>query len=132
LSAKIPAAAADLFTGKALAHLATVGPTGRPLVSPVWVDREGDRILINSTKTRVKSQHMKPGAKVAMAIMDPASPFRYLGVQGVVAEVRTAGADEQIDRLAVRYLGKGPYPWRQPGDVRVLFVIEPTRVKMQG
>lgn len=130
-AAKIPEVVADLFAGKAIANLATVGAKGQPMVMPVWVDREGDRILINSAGGRVKNRHMIKGALVALAISDPANPYRYVGVQGRVLEVRTAGADAHIDKLSQRYLGKSPYPWRKPGDKRELFVIEPTRIKVQ-
>ncbi|MFI5400573.1 MAG: PPOX class F420-dependent oxidoreductase [SAR324 cluster bacterium] len=132
MSTPIPAAAAALFTGKALANLATVGPTGQPLVTPVWVDRDGDKILINSAKGRVKNRNMVKGAKVALSIVDPANPYRYFSAQGVVVKVTTQGADEHIDKLSLRYLGMAKYPNRQPGEVRELFVIEPTRVKLQG
>ena len=132
MTAKIPDTVADLFSGKAVAHLATVGSKGQPLVSPVWIDREGDKILVNSEKGRVKSSHMAKGALVALDIIDPANPFRYVGVQGKVVDVRGHDvADKQLDRLSQRYIGK-PYPFRQPGDQRMLFVIEPTRIKVQG
>jgi len=127
--AKIPATAYDLLGGKAVAHLAVVTPSGYPNSSPVWIDREGDMILVNSEAKRVKSQNMKVGSKVALSIVDPANPFRYLGVQGVVVDRRTEGADAHIDKLSARYTGKTPYPWSMPGDQRVVFVIKPVRVK---
>ena len=126
---KIPAAAHDLFGGKALAHLAVITASGFPNSSPVWIDREGDLILVNSEAKRVKSRHMAVGSKVALSVVDPANPFRYVGVQGVVVERRIQGADAHIDKLSERYTGKTPYPWRKPGDQRVVFVIKPTRVK---
>jgi PPOX class probable F420-dependent enzyme len=131
-AAKIPPAVDDLFSGKAIAHLASVSAKGQPLVTPVWIDREGDRILVNSTQGRVKNRNMAPGAKVALSIIDPANPYRYVGVQGRVVEARGHEvADKHLDKLSQRYIGK-PYPWRQPGDVRQLFVIEPTHVKVQA
>lgn len=132
MSAKIPETVADLFAGKAVAHLATVGSKGQPVVSPVWVDREGDRVLVNSVKGRVKAGHMSKGARVALDIVDPANAFRYVGVQGQVVEVRGPEiADKHIDKLSQRYLGK-PYPFKRPGDQRMVFVIEPSNVKVQG
>lgn len=131
-AAKIPPAVDDLFSGKAIAHLATVSAKGQPLVTPVWIDREGGRILVNSTQGRVKNRNMAKGARVALAITDPANPYRYVAVQGRVVEVRGHEvADKHLDQLSQRYIGK-PYPWRQPGDVRQLFVIEPTSVKVQA
>lgn len=132
MSAKIPETVSDLFAGKAVAHLATVGSSGQPLVSPVWIDREGDRVLVNSVKGRVKTVHMAKGAKVALDVVDPSNPFRYVGVQGEVIEVRGPDvADKHIDKLSQRYLGK-PYPFRRPGDQRMVFVIEPSHVMVQG
>jgi PPOX class probable F420-dependent enzyme len=125
----IPASLHDLFASKALANLAVITKSGLPMVSPVWVDLDGNNVLINSEAKRVKSQNMGVGSKVALSIVDPTNPFRYIGVQGEVVERREAGADAHIDKLSQRYTGKSPYPWRQPGDQRVLFVIKPIRVK---
>ncbi|HUJ77240.1 MAG TPA: PPOX class F420-dependent oxidoreductase [bacterium] len=132
MAAIIPPQMADLLTGKALANLATVGPTGFPLVTPVWVDREGELILVNSAQGRRKDRNVQQNAKVALAVVDPANPYRYLGVQGTVVEVRSAGADEHLDRLAQRYLGQPKYPWRRPGEQREILVIRPTRVRAMG
>ncbi len=128
---EIPAEVADLLAGPALAHLATVNAAGVPLVTPVWIDRDGDRILVNSSRGRVKNRNMAVGARVALSVVDPGNPYRYLSVQGVVEACRTAGADEQLERLSQRYLGQ-PYPWRRPGEVRELFVIRPTLVRVRG
>ena len=125
----IPSSLHDLFASKALANLAVITKSGLPMVSPVWVDLDGNNVLINSEAKRVKSQNMDVGSKVALSIVDPGNPFRYIGVQGEVVERRVNGADAHIDKLSQRYTGKSPYPWRQPGDQRVLFVIKPIRVK---
>jgi PPOX class probable F420-dependent enzyme len=122
---------ADLLCGKALAHLATVSPAGVPLVTPIWIDRDGDRILVNSSRGRVKNRNMTVGARVALSIVDPEHPYRYLSPQGVLEDCRTAGADERLERLSQRYLGK-PYPWRRPCEQRELFVIRPAQVRVRG
>jgi PPOX class probable F420-dependent enzyme len=126
----IPTGVADLFTGKHLAHLATLTASGRPMVSPVWIDREGDLILVNSAAGRKKNANMAVGARVALSIVDAANPFRYVGVQGEVIERRSDGDFAHIDKVSLRYMGK-PYP-RRPGEEREMFVIRPTRVKVQG
>ena len=132
MSVKIPESVHDLFSGQAVANFASVSPAGQPVVAPVWIERDGDRILVNSSKGRTKNRNMAVGSKVALTIMDPASPWRYVGVQGRVVDVRGPEvADEQLDRLSLRYIGK-TYPWRQPGEVRELFVIEPTYVVVQA
>jgi len=132
MSVTIPEAALPLFESKALANLATVGTNGQPLVTPVWIDHDGNKILVNSAKGRVKNRNMVKGAKVALSVVDPVNPYHYVGVQGVIVDVTTTGADAHIDKLALRYMGAAKYPNRAPGEVRELFIIEPTHVKVQG
>src|SRR5437870_13435465 len=104
---------------KAFAHLATIMPDGTPQVTPVWFDYTGGMIRVNTAKGRVKARNLKPGAPVALAIMDPDEPYRYLQIRGRVRQVREEGADAHIDALAKKYLGKDKYPFRQPGEVRL-------------
>jgi PPOX class probable F420-dependent enzyme len=122
----IPSQFLDLFQKKAFASLATVMPDGTPQVTPVWVDYDGGHVLVNSARGRRKDRNMKVGASVALAIMDPDNPYRHLQVRGRVSEVTEHGADAHIDRMAKKYLGKDRYPFRQPGEVRVLYKITPT------
>jgi len=120
----IPSQFSDLFQKKTFAALATLMPDGTPQVTPVWVDYDGKHVIVNSARGRQKDKNMKPGAPVALALTDPDNPYRHLQVRGRVAEVTEKGADEHID--AKRYLDKDKYPFRQPGEVRVLYKITPT------
>jgi PPOX class probable F420-dependent enzyme len=129
---KIPAEMAALFEGKAVAHFATLMPDGTPQVTPVWIDREGDMLLVNSAKGRVKDRNVRANPKVGLSITDPGNPYRHLSVQGEVVEIREKGAEEHIDRLAKRYMGVETYPYRQPGQERVIYVIRPTRIHTMG
>jgi PPOX class probable F420-dependent enzyme len=113
---------------KAFAGLATIMPDGTPQVTPVWFDYHGGRVRVNTAKGRVKARNLKPGAAVALSIMDPDNPYRYLQIRGRVANATEAGADAHIDSLAKKYLGKDQYPFRQPGEVRVMYEIEPVSV----
>ncbi len=113
---------------KAFAHIATLMPDGSPQVTPVWFDYDRGTIRVNSAKGRVKVGNMKKGAPVAIAIMDPENPYRYVQIRGKVKHVTEEGADRHIDSLAKKYLGKDKYPFAKPGEVRVLFEIEPTSV----
>jgi len=130
--AAIPQQYMDLFQKKAFAHLATVNPDGTPQVTPVWVDYDGTHIRINSAKGRVKDKNLRRNPKVALSIMDPDNPYRYLRVSGRVVEVTEQGADQHIDGLAKKFLGKDRYPWRGPGEVRVLYKILPEKAGGQG
>jgi PPOX class probable F420-dependent enzyme len=113
---------------KAFAHIATLMPDGSPQVTPVWFDYDRGTIRVNSAKGRVKVTNMQKGAPVAIAIMDPENPYRYVQIRGKVKRVTEEGADRHIDSLAKKYLGKDKYPFAKPGEVRVLFEIEPTSV----
>jgi PPOX class probable F420-dependent enzyme len=130
IMAEIPAAFHDLLTEKkAFANLATVMPDGSPQVTPVWFDYANGRIRVNTAKGRVKARNMKEGSKVALSILDPDNPYRYLQIRGTVAKVTEAGANKHIDSLAKKYLGKDVYPWHSPNDVRVIYEIEPGSVQ---
>ena len=132
MAASIPDNYRDLFKKKAFAHLGTVMPDGSPQVTPVWCDLDGTHIRINSAKGRVKDNNMRRNKRVAIAIMDPDNPYRYLAVRGVVDEITQQGADAHIDSLAKKYLGQDKYPYRRPGEVRVLYKIRPERVFSMG
>jgi PPOX class probable F420-dependent enzyme len=127
----IPDTFKDLFQKKAFAHLATLMADGSPQVTPVWFDVDGDLIRVNSARGRVKDRNMRRNATVALSILDPDDPYRYLGIRGKVVEVTEQGADAHIDALARKYIGKD-YPWRQPGEVRVMYKIRPERVGSMG
>jgi PPOX class probable F420-dependent enzyme len=113
---------------KAFADLATIMPDGTPQVTPVWFDYHGGKVRVNTAKGRVKARNLKPGAAVALAIMDPDNPYRYVQIRGRIANATETGADAHIDSLAKKYLGKDQYPYRRPGEVRVMYEIEPVSV----
>ena len=124
----IPESHLDLFKKKAFAHLATLMPGGQPQVTPVWVDYDGRHVLVNTAAGRQKDKNLQRDGRVALSIIDPDNPYRYLEVRGRVVERSGDGADQQIDAMAMKYLGKEKYPFRQPGEVRTLYKIEPEHV----
>jgi PPOX class probable F420-dependent enzyme len=128
----IPEKYLDLFEKKAFANLATIMPDGTPQVTPVWIDFDGAHLLVNSARGRQKDKNMKPGAPVALSILDPDNPYRYLEVRGRVAEVTEEGAADHIDKMAKKYIGQDKYPWKRPDEVRVLYKIEPTHTSQMG
>jgi PPOX class probable F420-dependent enzyme len=132
MSGAIPDQYRDLFSKRAFASLATLMPDGRPQVTPVWTDLEGDYVIFNSAKGRQKDKNVRRDPRVAMAIIDPDNPYRYLEIRGRVVEIDEAGADASIDKLAKKYLGVDKYPYGQPGDVRVVYKIRPEHVTMMG
>jgi len=130
--ATIPASHADLLEKKAFANLSTLNADGSPQVTPVWVDYDGTNVMVNTARGRVKANNLEREPRVAMAIADPENPYRYLGIQGRVTEKTEKGADEHIDKMAKKYLGKDKYPYRVPGEVRVIYKITPEKVHTVG
>jgi PPOX class probable F420-dependent enzyme len=128
----IPKDYLDLFAKPAFAHLATLMQDGSPQVTPVWVDYDGTYVLFNSAVGRVKDKNVRRDPRVAMAIQDPENPYRYLQVRGRVVEITQDGADAHINKLSQKYLGQPQYPYRQPGEVRVLYKVEPQKVHAVG
>jgi PPOX class probable F420-dependent enzyme len=113
---------ADLLKDKkAFAHLATLMPDGTPQSTPVWFDYVNGAIRV-----------MKQGSPVALSILDPDNPYRYLQVRGKVRKVTEDGAVAHIDSLAKKYIGQDKYPWSKPSDVRVIYEIEPERIQGMG
>ncbi len=129
---KIPEPFHDLFRKPAFASLATLMPNGFPQVTPVWCDYDGAHVLINSARGRQKDRNVARDARVALSIPDPDNPYRYLAIRGRVVEITEKGADEHIDRMAKKYLGQDKYPFRRPGEVRVLYKIAPEHVSTYG
>jgi PPOX class probable F420-dependent enzyme len=131
--AAIPDKYLDLLQQKkAFANLATLMRDGSPQVTPVWFDYTDSVIRVNTAKGRVKARNLKTGSPVALAIMDPDEPYRYLQIRGRVRGVVEEGADAHIDALAKKYLGKDKYPFGQPGEVRVMYEIEPKSASGMG
>ena len=128
----VPSAYKDLLEKKAFASLATVNADGTPQVTPVWFDWDGSHIRVNTAKGRIKDKNMRGRPTVALAIMDPENPYRYLQIKGRVASVTETGADAHIDALAKKYLGKDRYPYRKADEVRVTFTIALDRVQVTG
>ena len=132
MAAQVPDKYADLFKKKAFANLSTLNSDGSPQVTPVWVDFDGKHVRINSALGRVKDKNIRRDPRVALSIQDPDNPYRYLEVRGKVSEITQKGADEHIDSLAQKYLGVPKYPHRRPGEVRVLYKIEPQKFSAMG
>jgi PPOX class probable F420-dependent enzyme len=131
---KIPQTHLDLLTNekKAFLYLATSMPDGTPQVTPVWFNIDGDSILINSAKGRIKDRNMRARPQVALCIQDPSNPYRYLQIRGKVIEITSHLADEHIDMLSLKYHGVPKYPSRQPGEQRVIYRIQIDKVDAHG
>jgi PPOX class probable F420-dependent enzyme len=134
MATTIPASHVDLLQMQkpAFAQLATVNEDGSPQVTPVWVDYDGTHVLVNTARGRVKAKNLERNPRVALAISDPENPYRYVGIQGRVVEMTENGSDAHIDKMAKKYMGKDTYPFRAPGEKRVIVKIAPEKVHTNG
>jgi PPOX class probable F420-dependent enzyme len=130
--ATIPDSHRDLLEGKSFAHVATIGPNGEPQNNPVWFDWDGKQLKFSQTKKRQKYRNVKREPRVAISIIDPANPYRYLEIRGRVVRVDEDPDYAFIDKMAKKYIGQDKYPWHQPGDERVVVVVEPERTTQMG
>ena len=116
----------------AYCQLATVMPDGSPQVTQVWVDTDGEHILINTAVGRQKERNVRRDPRVAVNVVDPANAWRIAMVRGRVVDVTTAGADQLIDQLAKKYLNEDTYPFRRPEEVRITLKILPEKINEIG
>ena len=119
----------DLCTeGRNFGALATLMPDGSPQVSILWVDSDGEHIIINTGEGRVKPDNIRRDPRVAIAINDSENPYKTAMVRGEVVAETHDGTEEHIDKMAKKYIGQDKYPWRQPGERRIIFKIKPEHV----
>jgi len=121
-----------LLARPVIATLATVGPDGSPQVTPVWIESDGDDLVINTARGRVKERNLVRDPRVAVSVIDPDDPYNVVVAVGKVASMVTEGADAHIDKLAKKYLGVDEYPMRTEGEVRTIVRIRPERIPMQS
>ncbi len=132
MSAKIPENYMDLFNKKAFGSFTTLMPDGSPQTTPVWVDLVDGKVLVNSALGRQKDKNLRRDPRVAVTLIDPDNPYRYLELRGRVSEITHEGADNHIDKMAKKYLDKDKYPFAQPGEKRIIYKIDIERVSPHG
>ena len=130
---QFPISSKIYFPKTAFAHLATLMPDGSPQVTPVWCDFDGSQragqlgqgpCQRQEHATRQESRAFGAGPRQTHTVISPCS--------GEIGEITEEGADAHIDSLAKKYLGKDKYPFRQPGEVRVIYKIRPVNVHTWG
>jgi PPOX class probable F420-dependent enzyme len=119
--------ARELLDGKNFACVATIMPDGSPQVAPVWVERDGDTVVLNATESRQRTRNLKRDPRVAIAIFDMANPYKKALIRGRAVEITREGAEDHIDRLSVKYNGR-KYPDHSLDDPRTIIRIVPERV----
>jgi PPOX class probable F420-dependent enzyme len=132
MSQELTGDARALLENPNFAHVATIRCDGSPHVVPVWVDVDNGHVALNSAEGRAWPANARRDPRVAITVQNLDNPYEYVTIRGRVVADTHEGADEHIDKLARKYLGQDTYPFRQPGEQRVLFRIEPERVIYNG
>jgi PPOX class probable F420-dependent enzyme len=132
--AELPEEARKALEGKNFWHLATVNPDGSPQSTTVWIDARDGKIIVNTALGRKKPRNIESDPRVALSWHETKdSGYHSISIQGRVVDTITGEqAEKDIDDLAQKYIGQSPYPWRSPGEQRVTYVIEPTKVALMG
>ena len=113
-------------------QLATLMPDGSPHVTQVWLDTDGEHILVNTVATHQKVKNVRRDPRVAVNVHESGKPYRIANIRGRVVEVTADGAGEHIDLLAKKYLGADRYPWGGPDQQRLVLKIQPERINTIG
>ncbi len=124
--------ARELISRPVLASLATLNPDGSPQVTPLWIDLDGEDVVFNTARGRVKARNLEKDHRVAVSVIDPDDPYNVVVFRGTVINTTTEGADEHIDALAQKYLGVDTYPMRREGEVRIRITVRTDHIAMQG
>jgi PPOX class probable F420-dependent enzyme len=130
---KLPELAHRLITeGRNFAAVATLMPDGSPQVSIVWIDSDGKHVILNTAEGRIKPKNLRRDPRVAVTVMNSENPYEQVMIRGRVVEISHDDADAHIDRLAKKYLGVDKYPYRGPGEQRVIVKIAPDHISTIG
>lgn len=122
---------ANLLLGKNFGVLGTLTADGSPQVTPIWVDWDGEYVLMNTLKARSKPGQIERDPRVELTVFNRENPYQHVRIAGR-AELVEEGAEEHIDKLSQKYVGEASYPWRAAGDERVIIRLKPERVADYG
>jgi PPOX class probable F420-dependent enzyme len=128
----IPDSHGDILDKGAFGHVATIGPNGEPQSNPVWFDWDGTYLRFSQLTTRQKLRNLRRDPRIAISILDPDDPYRYLEIRGRVVDIEDDPQWEFINKMAKKYLGLDENPWNRPGDDRVVIVVEPEQTTTMG
>lgn len=127
----LPPTVKKILEDKAYGHVITFGESGKPQVTMVWIDVDGDDVVFNTAEGRLKPKNLRRDPRVIVSVQDRNDPQAYMVFHGK-ATISEAGADQHIDKLAKRFLGADKYPFRQPGEKRLIVRVKPDRIGGYG
>jgi PPOX class probable F420-dependent enzyme len=132
MSTTIEGRSVELLQGKNFCHVATLRRDGSVHGVPVWVDLQDGRPVLNTAEGRAWPRNLEHDPRVTLTVQNMENPYEYLAIRGRVVERTHEGADEHIDAMAKKYLDKDTYPFRQPGEQRLIIRVEPEYVRVWG
>lgn len=118
----------ELLAAPNFVTVSTLRPDGSIQAAPIWVDVDGDTVVLNTAEGRAWPENLRREGHATLTVQNLENPYEYVTISGHVSADTTDGADEHIDQMAKKYLGQDTYPYRQPGEQRVIFRITPDRV----
>jgi len=117
-----------LIDGKNFASAATLMPDGSPQAATVWIDRDGDTIILNATRSRQRTRNLKRDPRIAISIYDQNNPYSSASIRGKAVELTERGGEDHIDKMNMKYNGIPKYRYHNPEDPRVIILVEATSV----
>jgi len=132
MSVKIEGRAEELLKAKNFCNVATLRKDGSVHTAVAWVDVQDGMPVVNTAEGRAWPRNLERDPRVTLTVPNMDNPYEYVEVRGQVAERTHEGADEHIDQLAKKYLGKDEYPYRQPGEQRVIIRVQPDVARVLG
>jgi PPOX class probable F420-dependent enzyme len=126
--AQLSEKAKRLILAPNIGNIATLMADGSPHLTPVWIDCDDNRVLVNTAEGRQKLVNVRRDPRVAVSVFSFENPYEMVSIQGRVVETTQEGADQHIDKMAKKYLGQEKYPFRRPGEQRVIIKIEPEHI----
>jgi PPOX class probable F420-dependent enzyme len=132
MSSTIEGRSEELLRAKNFCNVATLREDGSIHGVPVWIDVKDGRPVVNTAEGRIWPNNLARDPRVTMTVQNLDNPYEYVEIRGRVAERTQDGAEEHIDELAKKYLGRDTYPYRRPDEVRVMITVEPQHVHIYG
>ncbi|MFP3166390.1 MAG: pyridoxamine 5'-phosphate oxidase family protein [Nitrososphaeria archaeon] len=118
----------SLIKEKSFGHIAFIDNDGFPHVTPVWVDTDGEHVIVNTAMGRKKQRLAEEGKPVSIEISNPSNPYRYALIKGKILKQTFDGAEEHINQMAKKYTGAEKYTKSSEDEKRVLIYIKPVKV----
>lgn len=132
MSTAIEGRANELLQAPNFCNVSTLRSDGTIHAVPVWVDVQDGKPVLNTAEGRAWTRNLQRDPHVTLTVQNMDNPYEYVTIRGQVASREHEGADEHIDQLAKKYLGQDTYPYRQPGEQRVIIRVDPDHVHVNG